>query len=246
MSEGQAKGTALVTGAGVRVGRAIALALADAGFDLILHAHRSPLDEVAHLVRARGRNATLVTADLSTMPGVSSLASTVGAHLRHATGPFVLINNAADYEHVPFASISEAQFDHMQAVNLKAPFFLTQALLTQLAGGCVINITDMAVDKAYSREHFFSHYLATKAGLAGLTRTWALELGPHIRVNAVAPGPVKLPESATSEDRARLIQAVPLGREGTPEDVAAAVAYLATAPYVTGQILRIDGGLSVA
>ena len=144
--------------------------------------------------------------------------------------------------------MSRAQLGQMLAVNLMAPFFLTQGVLPCLrAAGdaCVVNITDMAVDKPYGPAQHMSHYLTAKAGLAALTRAWATELAPSVRVNAVAPGPVAVSADTTPEDRERLWRTVPLGREGSPDDVARAVVFFATgAPYVTGQTLRVDGGLS--
>jgi NAD(P)-dependent dehydrogenase (short-subunit alcohol dehydrogenase family) len=110
----------------------------------------------------------------------------------------------------------------------------------------VVNITDMAVTHAYTSTHFFSHYLASKAALEQLTRSLALELGPTIRVNAVAPGPVAMAQETTSAQRADMLERIPLKREGSPHDVARAVVFLATSSYVTGQTLRVDGGLSVA
>ncbi|MBL9037081.1 MAG: SDR family oxidoreductase, partial [Archangium sp.] len=118
--------------------------------------------------------------------------------------------------------------------------------LRQAPAACVVNITDMAVTHAYTSTHFFAHYLASKAALDQLTRSWALELGPTIRVNAVAPGPVAMAAETNEAQRADMLQRVPLRREGTPDDVARAVVFLATSSYITGQTLRVDGGLSVA
>lgn len=235
--------TALVTGAGVRVGKAIALALGRAGYDLIVHANRSlaPAEETAAELRALGRTARVEQADLSTAEGPALLATRIDAL-------DLLVNSAAAYEHVAFSDVSAAQLEKMFAVNVFAPFRLTQALLPRLTAGgagCVVNITDMAVSHAYSDTHFFSHYLASKAALDQLTRAWALELGPKVRVNAVAPGPVAMAAETTDEQRQSILTRVPLRREGRPEDVARAVVFLAQAPYITGQTLRVDGGLSV-
>jgi pteridine reductase len=112
--------------------------------------------------------------------------------------------------------------------------------------GCVVNITDMAVTHAYTPTHFFAHYLSSKAALDQLTRAWALELGPTIRVNAVAPGPVAMAAETTGAQRSDILGRIPLKREGRPEDVAQAVVFLAQSPYITGQTLRVDGGLSVS
>ncbi len=233
---------ALVTGAGIRVGRAIALALGHAGFDLVLHANRSvePAKELAAELLKLGRSARVEQVDLSSVDGPPELARRVGAKLD------VLVNSAATYEHANFADISAADFDRMIAVNVRAPFLLTQALVPALRGGCVVNITDMAVTHAYTPTHFFSHYLATKAALEQLTRAWALELGPDIRVNAVAPGPVAIAAETSGEQRSDILSRIPLRREGSPQDVAQAVVFLVTAPYITGQTIRVDGGLSVS
>ncbi len=233
---------ALVTGSGIRVGRAICLALSRAGYDLLLHVNRSHAEALllAGELRQFGRTATVVQADLSRPDGPASLASRVDGKLD------LLVNSAATYEHANFADVTPEALERMWAVNVRAPFLLTQALLPVLRGGCVINITDMAVTHAYTPTHFFSHYLATKAALDQLTRSWALELGPDIRVNAVAPGPVAMAGETTSEQRADILERIPLGREGSPDDVAQAVVFLARAPYITGQTLRVDGGLSVA
>jgi pteridine reductase len=235
--------TALVTGGGIRVGRAIALALGRAGFDVVVHANRSVGEAGAVVAELRnmGRAARVEAADLSTAGGPHALA----ARLEHLD---VLVNSAAAYEHVDFERVTRAQLERMFAVNVTAPFFLTQALLPKLraARGCVVNITDMAVTHAYTTTHFFSHYLASKAALDQLTRAWALELGPEVRVNAVAPGPVAMAAETSEAQKHDILSRIPLQREGQPEDVAGAVVFLAQSPYITGQTLRVDGGLSVA
>lgn len=235
---------ALVTGGGIRVGRAIALALGRAGFDLIVHANRS-VKEAAQVVselEAMGRTARVEAADLSSPEGPKLLAGQVQKL-------DLLVNSAATYEHADFADITRAQLERMFSVNVIAPFLLTQALLPALkasGAGCVVNITDMAVTHAYTPTHFFAHYLASKAALDQLTRAWALELGPAIRVNAVAPGPVAMAAETTGDQRTDILGRIPLKREGRPEDVAQAVVFLAQSPYITGQTLRVDGGLSVS
>lgn len=239
---------ALVTGGAVRVGAAITRALAKDGFDVIIHTRRAFADvaPVVDDVRALGRRAWVETVDLATEDGPGELARRVHAIDERLD---LLVNNAATYAHLGFEHVTRAAFDAMMAVNVRAPFFLTQALLPALrasGAGAVVNITDMAVSHAYTTTHFFSHYLASKAALDQLTRAWALELGPDVRVNAVAPGPVAMAGETTDAQRADMLQRVPLGREGSPEDVARAVVFFARAPYATGQTLRVDGGLSVA
>ena len=235
---------ALVTGGGIRVGRAICLALGRAGYDVVVHAHRS-VAEAAAVVReleALGRRARVEQADLATPEGPRRLAARVDRL-------DLLVNNAAAYEHVAFRDVTAEQLDRMLAVNLRAPFVLVQALAGTLEAsgrGAVVNITDMALSHAYSTTHHFAHYLASKGALEQLTRALALELGPGVRVNAVAPGPVAVAAETTAAQRADMLARLPLGREGRPEDVAEAVVYLARAGYVTGQTIRVDGGLSVA
>lgn len=239
---------ALVTGGAIRVGAAITRALAQAGFDIVVHTRRAAaeVEDLASEVRGAGRRCIVASSDLATEAGVRELASEVATH---TTALDLLVNNAAAYEHLAFEEVTPEAFDRMFAVNVRAPFFLTQALLPLLragGGGAVVNITDMAVSHAYTTTHFFPHYLASKAALDQLTRAWALELGPAVRVNAVGPGPVAMAGETTDEQRRDMLRRVPLRREGTPEDVARAVVFLAQSSYVTGQTLRVDGGLSVA
>lgn len=237
-------GTAFITGAGVRVGGAVARALGRAGFDLALHAHRShgPLETLAEELRALGRRVTLYTADLSQPREVEEL----GAHVRadHAALD-VVVHNAGLYEQVRFEAITREQYQRLLGVNLDAPFFLTQALLPSLRAGhepLVVHITDVGGERAVGG---YAHYSVSKGALIMLTRALAVELAPHVRVNAVSPGAVAFPEGLDMAAREALLQRIPLGREGRVEDVARAVVFLAReAPYVTGQVLSVDGGWS--
>lgn len=239
---------ALITGGAIRVGRAIALALARSGYEVIVHSHHHSGEAASSLadeIRALGQVAHLESADFTQSQAPAELAQRViQSHARLD----VLVHNAAVYEHSAFETISAAQLERALSVNLKAPFLLTQKLLPALraAHGCVINITDMAVSHVYTSTHFFSHYLASKAALEQLTRAWALELGPLVRVNAVAPGPVAIAPETTAGQKDDMLKRIPLRREGLADDVAQAVLFLACAPYITGQVLRVDGGLSVA
>ena len=239
--------TAFVTGSGVRVGRAIALALANAGYDLVLHAHSSvgAATEVAAEVRTLGRRATVCRGDLATAADVEALARSVTDHCPVLD---VIVHNAAVFERRPFEEVTPACWSRMLAINLECPFFLTQRLLPCLRAApqpSVVFITDaVACDRA---ERELSHYSASKAGLAMLTRALAVELAPHIRVNAVAPGPVAWPEWYTEADRDQIAARIPMRRAGTPDDIARAVVFLATqAGYVAGHTLAVDGGWSSA
>lgn len=236
--------TAFVTGAGIRVGKAIAIALARAGYDVILHANesRAALEEVAEAIRAMGREAFLVAADLSDPLEVERLA--VGVATMHPRID-LLVHNAGVYEKVPFEKVSRDAYRRMQAINLEAPYFLTQGLLPSLRASpapAVINITDIGGERPVAG---YSHYSLSKAGLLMLTRALAVELAPEIRVNAVSPGTVVFPEELDAREREALVHKIPLAREGSAEDVANAVVFLAQAPYVTGQIVDVDGGRGV-
>lgn len=236
--------TAFVTGAGIRLGRATALALAAKGFDLVLHANRSrtAVEEVADEVTRLGRRATILTADLSDPDAWAPLAASVCAV---SPALDLVVHNAGIFEAIPFAEIDHARYRRMQAINLEAPFFLTQALLPALRAAphpSVVHVTDIGADRPIPG---YAHYSVSKAGLAMLTRALAAELAPEIRVNAVAPGTVMFPEDFDPETRARFLARIPMGREGRADDIARAVVFLATdAPYVTGQVLAVDGGRS--
>ena len=238
-------GTAFITGAGIRVGSAVARALAQAGYDLALHANRSigPLEALAKELRALGRRVTLHAADLAQPQAVDSLA----AQVREAWPALdVVVHNAGLYERVDFASITRARYHAMLAVNLDAPFFLTQALLPALHAGqdpLVVHITDIGGERPVSQ---YAHYSVSKAGLLMLTRALAVELAPRVRVNAVSPGVAIFPESFDEAAREEVLRRVPLGRSGTVEDIARTVLFLAReAPYITGQVIAVDGGRSV-
>lgn len=234
---------ALVTGAGVRVGRAIALTLAGAGYDVALHAHRSieAAKAVADEVRSKGRGAWVFRADLTEAEAVDRLADEVMDALLALD---LLVHNAALFERVPFEAVTREQYRRMHALNLEAPFFLTQRLLPLLRRAeapSVVHITDINGERAVPG---YAHYGITKAGLLLLTRTLAAELAPKIRVNAVSPGTVAFPEDYDEKAKASILRRIPLGREGEPKDVARAVLFFAQSPYVTGQVLCVDGGRS--
>ena len=237
-------GTAFITGAGIRVGSAVARALGRAGYDLALHANRSgdSVEALAEEFRALGRRVTVHAADLSRPEAVDDL----GARVREAHPALdVLVHNAGLYEAIPFGAITRARYQTMLGVNLDAPFFLTQALLPSLRAGTsplVVHLTDIAGERPVSG---YAHYSVSKAGLIMLTRALAVELAPHVRVNAISPGTVAFPENFDAAEREATLQRIPMGREGSVEDVARAVLFLAReAPYITGQVLAVDGGRS--
>lgn len=235
---------AVVTGAGIRVGRAIALGLARDGFDVVLCAHRSvdAAQAVADEIRALGRDAFVEQADLSD-DAEGGAVDALGDRLRAAHPVIdVVVHSAGAFERVPFSRMTRAQYRAMQAVNLEAPYFLSQRLLPALhaaADPCIIHVVDIAAERPMNQ---YSHYSVSKAGLSMLTKALAVELGPKVRVNGVSPGTVAFPPSFDADERKKILARVPLKREGSPEDVAAAVVFLVRAPYISGAILPVDGG----
>ena len=220
---------ALVTGAGTRVGRAIALDRARHGWQVVahFHSHRPPRT----LLGIRG--------DLSTPEGPASLAR---AFRKRFARLDLLVNSAAGFERSAVEDTDAALFDGQMALNARAPLLLTRALLPLLrrARGSVVNVLD--VGGALVPWASYSAYGASKAALRAISEALALELAPSVRVNGVAPGTVLWPESYTAGARRRLARRIPLRRVGAPEDVARAVRFLADSPFVTGATLPVDGG----
>ena len=233
------RGAALVTGGGKRIGRAICLELARAGFDLAIH-YRSSADAaeaVAAEARALGRRAATVRADLA----VEAQTRTVVPSAVEAIGPLaVLVNNASVFEDDRVGALERAVWDAHLETNLRAPVVLAEAFAAQAPdGSCVVNLLDQRVLKPDPR--FFSYALSRNA-LWWATRTLAQALAPRIRVNGVGPGPT-LPSIHQSEaDFAAEAAGTLLQRPGSPEAVAAAVRWLVEADLVTGQMIAVDGG----
>ena len=220
---------ALVTGAGVRVGAAIARHLGRHGWQV-----------AGHYLRHRPRGlAAALQADLSTPDGPDALAAAFRARFGRLD---LLVNGAAGFDERPLADTDAAAWDAQLDLNARAPLLLTRALapLLRRAGGSVVNVADVGGGLVAWRG--FAAYCASKAALVRITECLALELAPRVRVNAVAPGTVLWPEHYPAARRRALAARIPLGRAGTPEDVAAAVLFLAEAPYVTGVVLPVDGG----
>lgn len=235
---------ALVTGGAVRVGRAIGLGLAEAGYDLVVSYHASA--EAAHglreEVRERGRRCEIVQADLT----AASAADVLAATARDAFGRLdLLVNSAATFDACPLLEVDAERWDAVMAVNVRAPHLVVRAaaaLLTD-SGGSVVNIADLAAFQPWT-EH--PHHAVSKAALVHLTKVQARALAPSVRVNAVAPGSVLRPEGWSEERWLEVAHRAPLGDPGTPRDVVEAVLYLSTAHFVTGQVLVVDGGRILA
>ncbi len=233
--------TALVTGAGRRIGRAIALHLAGRGYRVAVHCNRSrdDADAVVREIVGAGGHAAAVQADLADHAAVSGLVRQAS----QALGPLsLLVNNASlfDYDHVETAT--EQSWDAHLDANLKAPFFLAQAFAAQLPDGPTGNIINMVDMRVWRLTPHFASYTVSKAGLWTLTQTLAMALAPRIRVNAIGPGPV-LPSPHQTEDQFRKQwESTPLKRGAEPGEIAAAVGFLLDAPAVTGQMIALDGG----
>ena len=235
---------ALITGAGRRIGRAIALALSRAGYAVVLHAYRSRADaeKLASDIVSAGGCASVVLADLTDGEAVRKLVPAAAAF-----GPLtLLVNNASQFDEDEIAGLERARFERTMAVNLTAPVFLAQAFAAQAPEGAdasIVNIVDQRVLKPTPR--FFSYSLS-KSALHSATVTLAQALAPKLRVNAVAPGPTLPSPRQSAEQFAAQAAAVPLKRGPTPEDIATAVLYLATARSVTGSVIAVDGGQHLA
>ncbi len=233
--------TALVTGAAKRLGRAIALDLAAAGWDIAIHYNTSEADAltVAEAVRAAGRRTALLKADLAVEAETAALVDRARAELGPLTA---LINSASLFENDDWQSATRASWDAHMAANLRAPFVLCQAFARRLPtemGGAIVNLIDQRVLKPTPQ---FLTYSLSKAGLHWLTTTLAQALAPRIRVNAVGPGPTMRNERQSEADFARQRDATILGCGAAPEDVCRAVRYLLEASAVTGQMIAVDGG----
>jgi pteridine reductase len=238
--------TALVTGGARRVGAAIARRLHAAGANVVLHYRDSATDAdklAAELNAQRAKSASTVKAELLAPIAPRAL---VAAALESFGRLDVLVNNASSFFPVEVGAIEASHFEELIGSNLRAPLFISQEAAPHLAEarGAIVNIVDIHAERPLKG---YAVYSVAKAGLAALTRSLALELAPAVRVNGVAPGAIAWPEDGQleAEERQRIIRTTPLGRTGTPEDIAQAVHFFACAPYVTGQILSVDGGRSI-
>ena len=236
----------LITGAAKRIGATIATRLHGAGANIAIHYFASA-DAAEALSKQlnieRSDSAITVQGDLRKIADLKRMTQEV---INQTAGLYALINNASSFYPTPLGKVTEEQWDDLIGSNLKAPLFLSQALLPHLRKtmGIIINIVDV-----HSQRPLKNHpvYGAAKAGLEMITRSLAKDLGPEIRVNGISPGAILWPESGMPEKiQDNIIQQIPLKRAGTPEDIAAAVLFLMRdAPYITGQILKVDGGRSI-
>lgn len=238
----------LITGGAKRVGAAICRILHAEGANLMIH-YKSSLSEArslqAELNLQRPNSVVIIQGDLLNINSLPNLISETINHFGHLD---VLINNASTYYASEIGDIDESKWHDLMGSNLKAPLFLSQAAALELRKnhGCIVNITDMHVERP---KKGYIVYSVAKAGLVTLTKSLAHELGPEVRVNAVAPGPVQWPENNPQFDevyRQRVINQTLLKRVGEAEDVAKAVKFLIyDAPFITGHVLAVDGGRSL-
>jgi len=236
---------ALITGAARRVGRAIALALADEGFDIALTYLSSEAEarRLAEEIRGRGRRALAIRADL-TQPELAShdIHRAVSAEFG---GLDVLVNNASLYLPAGLGETTSGMMQKLNAIHVESPLLLCQRFepVLRLAHGHVVNMVDLLAERPWPQ---YLAYCASKAALWNLTLGLARSLAPEVTVNGIAPGVVEWPDEYPQGEREKYLKRVPLARSGTPEDVASLVQFLVTGgSYITGQIMRLDGGRSI-
>ena len=237
---------ALITGAARRVGRVIALELAEQGVSILAHYYRSSRSQVSETlqeIRSRGVEASAVKADLSRAEGVESLMTTAAAQFDRLD---FVINNASVFQARDFLGVSLKDWDLTMAVNLRAPFLITQRAARIMAenpipGGVIVNICDAGADGPWGK---YPHHGISKSALWMLTQVSALSLGPDIRVNAIVPGPVmkSAGRGTTDEEWTKIGQRSVLRKTGSPEDVARAVVYLCGEDHITGELLHVNAG----
>jgi pteridine reductase len=248
MSSGSLKGkTVLITGGAKRVGAAIAREMHGAGANLAIHYRKSSAAATALGAEFNGQrpnSAAIVPGDLL---DVARLPTLVEFAVKSFGSLDVLINNASTFYPTPVGEITLAAFEDLIGTNLRAPLFLSQAAAPALrkSGGLILNIVDIHALRPLRN---YTVYCTAKAGLHMLTRSLAKELGPEVRVNGISPGPVLWPEGSSDDrSRAKIIERTILKRMGTPADIArTALFFAAQAPFITGQVLAVDGGRSVA
>ncbi len=236
----------LVTGGARRVGAAIARRLHAAGANVLLHYRDSEADAAkleAALNALRAKSAAKVKAELLAPIAPRALLSAA----RDSFGRLdLLVNNASSFFPVEVGAIEPSHWEELVGSNLRAPMFICQEAAPELARtqGAIVNIVDIHAERPLKG---YAVYSIAKSGLAALTRSLALELAPKVRVNGVAPGAIAWPDDGQFDaaERSRILATTPLGRLGSPEDIAQAVHFLACAPYVTGQIIAVDGGRSL-
>lgn len=248
MSDSSSNPVVLITGGARRIGACIARHLHQLGYKIALH-HRNSVQEAkalaADLNQLRANSVITIYGDLNQLNEIQQVVDAAVAHWGRLDG---VINNASSFYPTPLGSVTQEQWDDLLNSNLKAPFFIAQAAAKalQISHGCIINIADIYADRPL-KDH--PVYCAAKAGNVMLTKSLARELAPEVRVNGIAPGAILWPEQNDEQQQNKqqnILDRIPLARQGDPEDIAKAVEFLlAQAPYITGQIITVDGGRSL-
>jgi len=239
--------TALITG-GKRIGAVVAVALAKEGIDvaMVYNRSRAEADDTVAAVRALGRRAMAIQADVT---DAAACEAAVAATVRELGRLDILINMASLYAEKPFAALTAADWDRQLAVDLRATFLFAHAaapIMKAAGGGRIITFTDWVAASARPRYPGYTPYYVAKAGVKALTETLALELaGDQILVNAIAPGPILAPPEMSAEESDAVVRSTPLGRWGGEEEIAKAVLFLIHSGFVTGETIRVDGGRHV-
>jgi pteridine reductase len=246
MNESLSGKVVLVTGGARRVGAAIARRLHAAGANVLLHYRDSESDAAkleAELNAARAKSASRVKAELLAPIAPRALVS---AAVQSFGRLDLVVNNASSFFPLELGAIEPSHWEELVGSNLRAPLFICQEAAPELAKheGAIVNIVDIHAERPLKG---YPLYSIAKAGLAAMTRSLAVELAPRVRVNGVAPGAIAWPEDNQFDpaERSRIIATTPLARLGSPQDIAQAVHFLAAAPYITGQVIAVDGGRSV-
>jgi len=233
---------ALITGAAQRIGRAIALELANHGWAVALHFRRSreAAEKLAKEIEGRGGTAVTLAADLAQESEVQTLVPRAAQALGRPLT--CLVNNASNFEMDKVDTATRESWDRHIETNLRAPLVLSQAFARQLPEGSDGNIVNLLDQRVWKLTPYFLSYTVAKSGLWTLTRTLALALAPHIRVNGIGPGPTLPSERQTAEQFRQQQAAVPLKHGATPEEIAATVRFILATPSMTGQMIALDGG----
>lgn len=248
MSDSSSNPVVLITGGARRIGACIARHLHQLGYKIALH-HRNSVQEAkalaADLNQLRANSVITIYGDLNQLNEIQQVVDAAVAHWGRLDA---VINNASSFYPTPLGSVTQEQWDDLLNSNLKAPFFIAQAAAKalQISHGCIINIADIYADRPL-KDH--PVYCAAKAGNVMLTKSLARELAPEVRVNGIAPGAILWPEQNDEQQQNKqqnILDRIPLARQGDPGDIAKAVEFLlAQAPYITGQIITVDGGRSL-
>jgi pteridine reductase len=244
VAEGRMDKTVLITGAGQRIGAQTARTLHEVGYRVAVHyntSHDQAHALVTSLNATRTDSAFAIQCDLATLEFADQLIAAVNSQWGRLD---LLINNASIYEPSNVTSADPNSWDRIISINLRAPYLLSIGAAPMLRenNGAIINLTDIY---ALRPQAGYAVYCASKAGLIGLTKSLALDLAPDIRVNGVSPGPIVWAAGDGPDHRLEVMEKTPLGRLGATTDIADAVRYLAGAPYITGQIIEVDGGRSI-